>query len=126
MFVTAFQQYDTMYYPHQEYVVKFPWNIYFRKEDSVSVYNKPIRTLSGQKLKVLGYQTILDNFALPTLWQQLGEDPSLFQHDNAPVQRLASTQDWFEDKGVEQLDSCAEKLDLNSNEYLWVELEHRL
>ena len=58
--------------------------IYFRKEDSISEYNRHISTLYGQKLKAVGYQTIVHNSVLPTLWQHLGVDPFLFQH-NAPV-----------------------------------------
>lgn len=31
------------------------------------------------------YQDILDKFMIPTLWEQLGEDPFLFQYDCVPV-----------------------------------------
>ncbi len=33
------------------------------------------------------YHDILDNSVIPTLWQQFGEGPFLFQHNNAPVTR---------------------------------------
>ena len=33
------------------------------------------------------YNDILDNSVLPTLWQQFGEGPFLFQHDNTPVHK---------------------------------------
>ena len=32
---------------------------------------------------------------LPTLYQQFGEGPFLFQHDNAPVHKVRSMQKWF-------------------------------
>ena len=36
-------------------------------------------------LKVSAYQDILDNFMIPTLWEQFGDGVSLFQHDCTPV-----------------------------------------
>ncbi|KAK3516229.1 hypothetical protein QTP70_006376 [Hemibagrus guttatus] len=38
-------------------------------------------------LNASGYQDILDNFMLPTLWEQFGDDPFLFQHDRTPVHK---------------------------------------
>jgi hypothetical protein len=35
---------------------------------------------------------ILDNSVLPNLWHQFGEDPFLFQHDNAPMQCKVHTE----------------------------------
>ena len=60
---------------------------------------------------------------LPTLWQQFGEGPFLFQHDNAPVHKARSIQKWFVEFGVEDLDWPAQSPDLNPNEYLCDELE---
>jgi hypothetical protein len=31
------------------------------------------------------YNDILDNSVPPTLWQQFGEGPLMFQYDNAPI-----------------------------------------
>jgi hypothetical protein len=34
-----------------------------------------------------GYDDILDHSVIPTLWQQFGEGPFLFQHNNAPMHK---------------------------------------
>ncbi|KAK3511800.1 hypothetical protein QTP70_023175 [Hemibagrus guttatus] len=38
-------------------------------------------------LNASAFQDILENFMLPTLWEQFGDDPFLFQHDCAPVHK---------------------------------------
>jgi hypothetical protein len=60
---------------------------------------------------------------LPTLWQQFGERPLLFQYDNVPVHKARSIQKWLVEFGVEDLDWPAQSPDLNPNEYLCDELE---
>ena len=69
-----------------------------------------------RKLKAVGYETILDNSTLPTLWQEFREDRFPFQHNNVPVHKAASVQDEFDDMGVEELDWPAQCLNVNSNE----------
>ena len=69
------------------------------------------------------YNDILDDSVLPTLWQQFGEGPFLFQHDNATVHKPRSIQKWFVEIGVEELDWPAQSLELNPIEHLWDELE---
>ena len=72
------------------------------------------------------YNDIQDISELPTLWQQFGEGPFLFEHDNAPMIKVRFTQKWFVEMGVEELDWSAQSPDLNPIEHLWDGLEHRL
>ena len=55
-------------------------------------------------LNATAYNDILENSALPTLWQQFGEGLFLFQYDNAPVHKARSIQKRFVKIGVEELD----------------------
>jgi hypothetical protein len=41
-------------------------------------------------LYATAHNDILDNYVLPSLWQQFGEGPFLFQHDNSPVHKARS------------------------------------
>jgi len=59
------------------------------------------------------YQDILDNFMLPTLWEQFGDGPFLFQHDCTPVHKASSIKTWMSEFGVEELDWPAQSPDLN-------------
>ena len=63
---------------------------------------------------------------LPTLWEQFGDGPFLFQHDCAPVRKARSIKTWMSEFGVEELDWPAQSPDLNPIEYLWDKLEQRL
>ena len=69
---------------------------------------------------------ILVDFVLPTLWQQFGEGPFLFQHNNANKHKARPIQKWFVEIGVEELDWPTQSPDLNPIKQLWDELERRL
>ena len=57
---------------------------------------------------------IVDNPVLPTLWQQIGESPFLFQHNIAPMHKARFIQKWFVEIDVEELNWPAQSPDLNS------------
>lgn len=58
--------------------------------------------------------TAYNNSMLPSLCQQYGEDPFLFQHGNAPVHKARSIKKWFSQLGVEELEKSRPQPDRTS------------
>jgi hypothetical protein len=57
-----------------------------------------------ESIKTMAYNDILENSVPPTLWQQFGEGPFLFQLGNASMHKARSIRKWFVEVGVEELD----------------------
>jgi hypothetical protein len=75
-------------------------------------------------INATAYIDILDNSLFITLWQQFGEGPFQFRHDNALVNKARSIQKWFFEISVEE-HHCPGP-DLISIDHIWDELERRL
>ena len=63
----------------------------------------PLVPVKGN-LYTTAYNDFLDNDALPSLRQQFGEGPFLFQHHNTPVQKARSIQNILVEIDVEEHD----------------------
>ena len=80
-------------------------------------------TFSGVMNHASPSGSAMDNSVFATLWQQFGESPFLFQHDNVPVHKARSVQKWFwRDRCGRTWLACTEPWP----QPLWDELERRL
>ena len=66
-------------------------------------------------LNASAYQEMLDNSMLPTLWEQFGDGPFLFQHDCASVHKARSIKTWMREFGVDELEWPAQSQAFLSN-----------
>ncbi len=65
------------------------------------------------------YQNVLQEQLLPTIQEQFGDDPCIFQHDGAPCHKAREIKKRLEDHYIEILDLCPDNSpDLNPIENL--------
>ena len=74
----------------------------------------PLVPVKGN-LNTTPYNAIVDDSVLPTFWQQFGEGPFLFQHDNAPAHKVRSIHKWLVEIDVEEHDWPAQNTDLTKS-----------
>uniref|UniRef100_A0A8C5QSV3 Transposase Tc1-like domain-containing protein n=1 Tax=Leptobrachium leishanense TaxID=445787 RepID=A0A8C5QSV3_9ANUR len=90
--------------------------VWWRRDYGVGLFFRswawPLVPVKGT-LNASAYQDILDNSRLPTLWEQFGAGPFLFQHDCAPVHKARSIKKWMTESGVDELVWPAQSPDLN-------------